>query len=288
MKSGEPRMRKYITTNNGHTFYINETLGERGTIIGSHGLTGNYKQLYYYQTAFSDSYQFISYDILGRGNSSAASLESSIETHADALVDLIQSLNIKNPILLGYSMGAYISALVASRLKDVKGLILLDGGGVADEDTRNLVLPSLDRLQKTFNSPEHYAREMMELYRGLKVNWNRHLEEVVHYEIKENSSGWSSKSNAELIRQDFESFYRFNSEKVFSNIQCPIFLVVSTGGLGNKGPLFKKEGYEQAQKTAPHIRTAVTPVNHYELVFNQQPEIIKEIEGFLLELDGSV
>lgn len=285
LKSGESRMKKYITTAKGHTFYIHETSGEKGTIIGSHGLTGNYKQLHYYQTALSDAYQFISYDLLGRGNSSAAPLETSIETHADALVDLIQSLRIQNPILLGYSMGAYISALVASRLPNVQGLILLDGGGAADDDTRNLVLPSLGRLQKTFNSPEQYAKEMKELYTGLNVNWNQHLEEVVHYEIEEQGSGWRSKSNAERIRQDFESFYQYPSEKVFSAIQCPIFLVVSTGGLGNKGPLFKKEGYAQVQQSASQIRTVVTPVNHYELVFNQQPEISKEIAGFLSQLE---
>ena len=64
------------------------------------------------------------------------------------LLDLIATLEIERPILLGYSMGAYISAIAASRLANTESLILLDGAGLADESTRQLVLPSLERLKK--------------------------------------------------------------------------------------------------------------------------------------------
>lgn len=273
-------MGQYVTTKKGRTFYIHETPEERGTIIGSHGLTGNHKQLHYYQKALSD-YRFISYDILGRGNSDPAPKDSSIDTHADDLLDLIDTLKIEHPILLGYSMGAYISAIAASRLDGAEALILLDGAGKADEATRKLVLPSLDRLKKTFASPDHYAQEAKKLYTGLGVDWGPHMEEVVRYEIKEDGGTWRNKSDPDTIARDFESFYTFQPEDVLAQIDCPVFLLTATGSLGDKGPLFKEEGYAETKEAAGNIWTAVTSPNHYELVFNRQPEIIGQLESFL-------
>ncbi|VEF46605.1 alpha/beta hydrolase fold protein [Bacillus freudenreichii] len=274
-------MGQYVTTKKGCTFSIHDTPGERGTIIGSHGLTGNHKQLHYYQEALSGDYRFISYDLLGRGNSDAAPADSSIDTHADDLLDLIDTLEIEHPILLGYSMGAYISAIAASRLERTEALILLDGAGEADEATKKLVLPSLDRLKKTFSSPDHYAQEAKKLYTSLGIDWGSHMEEVVRYEIKEDGGAWRNKSDPDTIARDFESFYTFQAEDVLARVNCPVFLLTATGSLGDKGPLFKEEGYERTIESARNIRTAVTSANHYELVFNRQPKIIGELELFL-------
>lgn len=274
-------MGQYVTTNKGRTFYIHETPGEQGTIIGSHGLTGNHKQLQYYQEAFSGTYRFISYDILGRGNSGAATENSSIETHADHLLDLIATLEIERPILLGYSMGAYISAIAASRLADTDSLILLDGAGQADVSTSQLVLPSLERLKKTYSNPNQYVEEAKKLYTRLKIGWDQQMEEVALYEIAEGEHSWKNKSNLQTITSDFESFYTFQSENVFTRIACPTFLLIATGSIGNQGPLFKESGYAEIKKQLSRLQTEVTPVNHYELVFNKQPKIIRQIQAFL-------
>ncbi|RST77205.1 alpha/beta hydrolase [Siminovitchia acidinfaciens] len=273
-------MGQYVTTKKGRTFYIHETPGEQGTIIGSHGLTGNHKQLRYYQEALS-GYRFISYDILGRGNSDTAPKDSSIDTHADDLLDLVDSLEIEHPILLGYSMGAYISAIAASRMERTEALILLDGAGEANEVTRQLVLPSLDRLKKTFASPDHYAQEAKKLYTSLGIDWGSHMEEVVRYEIKEDGGAWRNKSDPDTIARDFESFYTFQAEDVLARVNCPVFLLTAIGSLGDKGPLFKEEGYARTKETAGNIRTAMTSANHYELVFNPQPEINGQLDSFL-------
>lgn len=274
-------MGQYVTTNKGRTFYIHETPGDQGTIIGSHGLTGNHKQLHYYQEALSGTYRFISYDILGRGNSDPALEENSIDSHADDLLDLIDTLDINQPILLGYSMGAYISAIAASRLSDTEALILLDGAGEADENTRQLVLPSLERLKKSFASPDEYTEEARKLYTNLKINWNRHTENVARYEIKQEKGVWRHKSEPQAIVRDFESFYTFRPEKVLPNIHCPVFLLIATGALGDRAPLFSENGYKKTKELITRITTEVTPVNHYELVFNKQPEIINHLLSFL-------
>ncbi|VEF46663.1 alpha/beta hydrolase fold protein [Bacillus freudenreichii] len=275
-------MGQYVTTDKGRTFYIHDTPGNRGTVIGVHGLTGNHKQLHYYQEVLASAgYRFISYDLPGRGNSGPATEDSSINAHAQDLLDLIDTLSIQRPILLGYSMGAYISAVAASRLADPEALILLDGAGEADEDTENLVLPSLGRLVKAYESPDQYAKEAKSLYTGLGVHWNAHMEDVVRYEIREYDGVWRNKADAGTIRQDFDSFYDFRPEKVIPEVRCPVFLLIATGSLGNKGPLFKEEGYAKTKDLLSDVHAETSPVNHYELVFNRQPEINEQVQSFL-------
>ncbi|MEI3611181.1 alpha/beta hydrolase [Pseudogracilibacillus sp. SO30301A] len=280
------RVKNFITTNKGSTFYIFDSPGKKGTIIAVHGLTGNHKQFYHFQKAFTGEYRFISYDMKGRGNSDHALAETSIFTHAEDLVDLIETLEIERPILMGYSMGAYLSALVASRLPQVEALILLDGAGEADETTRQLVLPSLKRLEKIYPFELDYVEEVKNLYTNLNVQWNDVLAENVKYDIKKVKNGWKHKSNPGLIKQDFESFYRFEPDKVCTNISCETFLLIATGKILGKSPLFQNIGYNKTREAISNIEVHNTDVNHYELIFNKQPEIIERISKFLTTRGG--
>ncbi|WP_221563145.1 alpha/beta fold hydrolase [Alkalihalobacillus sp. TS-13] len=274
-------MERYVTTEKGQTFYIHDTPGEKGTIIGIHGLTGNHLQFHHYKEALSGSYRFISYDIRGRGNSDPADANTSIFTHADDLLDLIDTLKIDKPILMGYSMGAYIGSIAASRLSDVEALILLDGAGEADSVTRELVLPSLNRLKKSYSSPEEYVEETRKLYTSLSIEWTDTMEEILRYEIKRQGETWENKSDPSLLEQDFESFYSFAPENIFPSINCDIFLLIATGRLGNKRALFQESSYTKMNGFLKESMIEYTPVNHYELVFNRQPEISQQIQGFL-------
>lgn len=276
-------MPHYMTKTKGKTYQVYDTPGEQGTIIASHGLTGNHKQFHHFQEALTGDYRFISYDIRGRGNSDSTEERTSIFTHADDLVNLIQKLEIKRPILMGYSMGAYICALVASRLPNVQALILLDGAGEASETSRELVLPSLNRLKKTYPSKKAYVEEVKKMYTNLKIEWTDTLSQIVEYDINEHSEGWKHKSDADVMAEDFETFYDFDPVKIGKEISCPTFLLIARGKIGTKAPLFQEEGYKKIQETIPQMDVHFTDVNHYELVFNKQKEILAEIKRFLKE-----
>ncbi len=272
-----------METKQGRTFHIHDTPGSKGTIIAVHGLTGNYKQMVYYQKAFYGEYRFISYDLRGRGNSDPADQETSILTHADDLMDLIDTLDIEDPILMGYSMGGYICAIVASHLPNLAGLILLDGAGEVDHSQRELIIPSLNRLKKTYASPEDYVNTTKAIYENLGIDWNQTLDEIARYEIKKNESNinWIHKSDSHFIEQDFESFYSFDSENTGPSISCPTLLIIATGKMGDQPSLFNDQSYMNIKQLIPNIHSECTEANHYTLVFNQQPDIIQHIGDFL-------
>lgn len=274
----------YKVNVNGNDIQVADYPGEKGPIIAIHGLTGTHKNMHYYADQFKGEYRFISVDLRGRGNSAETDPETSIFKHADDILGLIQALEIENPILLGYSMGAFIQAIVASKLKSVQGLILLDGAAKATEHQRGIVQPSLGRISREFTSKEHYVEEIQKIYSNLGVEWNDVLQETVEYEVGPVGDHWENKSTEARIVADFNSFYTFSPKEIFEQINCPVLLVYAKGNIGTMAPLFYITDYEETQQYAKDIETVVSDCNHYTMVFEKREDIQKMIDVFLEKL----
>jgi esterase len=274
-------MEFYTVNINGNDIQLADYPGESGTIIAIHGLTGTHKNMHYYAEKFKGSYRFIAVDIRGRGNSAETDAESSIFKHAEDILGLIKELKIDNPILLGYSMGAFIAAIVASKLKTTKAVILLDGAANASEHQRNIVQPSLGRLSRAYRSKEHYVAEIQKIYTNLGVKWNDVLQNTVEYEVRPVDNHWENKSDESRIIADFESFFTFDPEKICSQIDCPVLLVYAAGNIGSMPPLFYLTDYEQTRQSTKLIETVISDCNHYTMVFENRDDINDYIQDFL-------
>jgi esterase len=273
---------KFYTVNvNGNNIQLADYPGENGTIIAIHGLTGTHKNMHYYAEEYKGSYRFIAVDLRGRGNSAETDVEPSIFKHAEDILGLIKVLKIDNPILLGYSMGAFIAAIVASELKSTKALILLDGAAKASEHQRDIVQPSLGRLSRAYRSKEHYVAEIQKIYNNLGIKWNDVLQNTVEYEVGPVGDHWENKSSESQIIADFESFFTFDPEKICSQIECPVLLVYAEGNIGSMPPLFYLADYEQTRQSTKLIETVISDCNHYTMVFENRDDINAYIAVFL-------
>ena len=204
---GEVKIMEFYTVNiNGNEIQLADYPGEKGTIIAIHGLTGTHKNMHYYAEKFKGEYRFIAVDLRGRGNSGETDTEPSIFKHAEDILGLIKELKIDNPILMGYSMGAFIAAIVASKLKSTQAVVLLDGAAKASEHQRGIVQPSLGRISREFTSKEHYVEEIQKIYTNLGVVWNDVLQSTVEYEVGPVGDHWENKSTEARIVADFDSF----------------------------------------------------------------------------------
>lgn len=277
-------MEFYKVNVNGNEIQVADYPGTKGPIIAIHGLTGTYKNMHYYADKFGGDYRIIAVDLRGRGNSDNADTDTSIFKHAEDILALIQELKIDNPILLGFSMGAFISAIVASRLESVQGLILLDGAAKSSEHQRGIVKPSLGRISRQFTSKEHYADETRKIYSNLGIEWNEVLQDIVEYEVGPADGHWENKSTESRILADFESFYSFDPKDVGSKIECPVLLVYAEGKIGPMAPLFYLEDYEETQASIKNIETVITDANHYQMVFEKREDIEGAIEQFLKKI----
>jgi 3-oxoadipate enol-lactonase len=80
--------------------------------------------------AFSDLFECVAYDLRGHGRSGPSSLKRySIGTFAEDLVEILDALELRRPILCGLSMGGMIAQSFAARYPErVRALILCDTG----------------------------------------------------------------------------------------------------------------------------------------------------------------
>ena len=95
---------------------------------------------------------------------------------------------------------------------------------------------------------------------------------------------WEAISDEQKIRQDLDSFYTYDPKAVFEQVDCPVLLVHSTGGIGANPALFLAEHYSETLAYTKTIQKITSPSNHYTLVFANRPEVNCEIEHFLKKL----
>lgn len=280
--TGGDDLKKYKMNLNNREIQIHDTaVDSEHTIIGIHGLTGNAYQLGYFIDEFGQNYRFITMDVYGRGNSKATGNDSKLLNHAEDIKALIAELELKNVILIGYSMGAYISAMVASQTPEVQALILLDGAAVMSEHQRPIIEPGLERLSKKYPSKEQYIDEIASNYQGLGIETTKRLKSYLAYEIEGKDHHWENKATEAIVRNDWESFWDFDAGKVGREIKQPVLLVQAAGEIGDHPPLFLPEHYEETLQAINNIEVAVSAANHYTMGFTNRPDINHFIRDFL-------
>jgi pimeloyl-ACP methyl ester carboxylesterase len=100
--------------------------------------------------------------------------------HADDLAAVLEALTVPRAVVLGHSMGAFASLVLANRHRAlVSGLVLVDGGlplaspeGLSDDElTRATLGPAAERLSMVFPSREHYA-DFWRRHPAFADDWN--------------------------------------------------------------------------------------------------------------------
>jgi N-formylmaleamate deformylase len=168
-------------------------------------------------------------DMRGHGKSDAPKDDGyTLENMASELASCIRSLSLKKPILLGHSMGAFITLLLAGIYPDIPGAIILEdpppfwkpGPLSPDEEASRISLKEWILGEKRKTKKELFA------------------------EVRANNPGWSEEEKELWV----ESKLRFNPaisqlvnpydpgkvdiEKIARRISCPVTFISADKTLG--------------------------------------------------------
>lgn len=113
--------------------------GKGNTIVLLHGF-GEDSQIWNRQIAFlSKNYRLIVPDLPGSGNSSMLNTPDTIEAYAAAIEALLQQLSVNKCIMLGHSMGGYITLAFAEAYPErLLGWGLIHSTAFADSEEKKL------------------------------------------------------------------------------------------------------------------------------------------------------
>jgi pimeloyl-ACP methyl ester carboxylesterase len=180
--------------------------GEKGkNILCVHGITANSRFWDCLASALMPHHRVMAMDLRGRGLSDKPSTGYSIAHHCKDILALMHDQDLERFILMGHSLGAFISLAFAAKYpQQVERLILVDGGGKLSETQMAKVFagikPSLDRLGQIFPSLEAYLSQMKQA--PYLQPWNSYMETYFRYEIEEVEGGVRSRVHPKHIEEE--------------------------------------------------------------------------------------
>ena len=262
--------------------------GEKGeNILCIHGITANCRCWDVLAQALCNEHRLLAMDLRGRGLSDKPENGYSIETHCNDIRSLLQNLGLKQAVLMGHSLGAFIAIVFAATYPElVDRLILVDGGGKLSEEQMNKVFagikPSLDRLGKVFPSFETYL-DMMKQAPFLK-EWSEALDVYYRYEVEDvEGGGIRTRIRPEHITEEAINLRKVDVGEFYPKLSCPVLILRAPEGLlADDDILLPEEVLERMLREIPDARSfEVEGTNHYTIMFQKNESRDQAIRKFL-------
>jgi len=260
--------------------------GKGKQILCVHGITANSRFWDCVASALSPQHKVIAMDLRGRGLSDKPPTGYSIENHCKDILALMNDLGLKRPVLMGHSLGAFISLVFAAQNSEkIDRLILVDGGGKLSEDQMAKVFagikPSLDRLGQVFPSVKVYLSQMKQA--PYLQPWNSYMKSYFCYEVEKVKGGVRSRVHPKHIEEEAKNLGQVDSTQFYKRVKPPTLILRATKGmLAEDDLLLPDDVADRMVREIPNAkRVDVEGTNHYSILFQPNKSRDQAILEFL-------
>jgi pimeloyl-ACP methyl ester carboxylesterase len=257
-------------------------------IICAHGITANSRSWDVVASAVSPKHRVIAMDLRGRGRSDKPSTGYSLDHHLRDIKSLMEDLGIERAVLMGHSLGAFISLAFAARYPErTDRIVLFDGGGKLSQEQLDAVFaaiqPALDRLGKVYPSSDVYIEEMKSA--PYIQPWSQAIENYYRYELKQVKGGVECNIDPSHIKEEAANIRKVEVDQFYPQVPCRVLILRATVGIESEADLLLPEPViERMMKEIPRARRVdITGANHYAIVFQPNEKRDRSIMEFLEE-----
>jgi pimeloyl-ACP methyl ester carboxylesterase len=263
--------------------------GDKGKpIICIHGITANCRCWDVMASSLSSDHRVIAMDLRGRGRSESPESGYSIEHHCKDILAILDGMELEKVVLMGHSLGAFITVVFGALYPDrVDRIILVDGGGKLSEIQMMKVFrgikPSLDRLGRVFPSFEDYL-DLMKRAPFLD-EWTPALETYYQYEMEKVDGGVRCNISPAHIQEERANLGKIDVAQFYEKISCPVLILRATDGMvAEDDLLLPRDVVETMVQNISLARYVDIPgSNHYSIVFEQNELRDRTIREFLMK-----
>ena len=276
---------KFITTNNIQLHYLE--YGQAGPVIVlMHGLTANahcFDGLI--KAGLAEKYHIITVDLRGRGLSDQPEAGYTMADHALDIIGLLDGLGHQKVILGGHSFGALLTLYMAKHYPErVEKMLLIDAAARLHPDTREMLKPTLSRLEQSFVSFEDYLGKIRQMP-FLEEAWSDTMLGYYQADVLSHQDGTvTPRSQAKHMLAAVEGALGEPWMEYLPGIPQPGILINATGAYGAKGapPLLPKDLALETVQNLPNCRYQEVSGNHQTMLYEQgATEILTTIRGFI-------
>ena len=260
-------MKKEILKVNGIHLCLQES-GQGKDMILIHGKGYSRENMNILFDHYENQYHVVSYDVRGHGESDKPS-HFTLEDDVQDLVSLISVMNLKKPVVIGFSMGSYITLKTAEEYPDLFSKIVLigtKGGGTAS---------STQQIQEQARKNGLSQKESMEMMLHKVFAPATTMAEIQAFD---RSIASPVKLTAAQQKTITESLQNFDLMQDACKVKVPA--LVLTGQYDGINP--PEEGKKVAE-ALPYGRFEVVPDAGHIAFFENSEYVFSMIDSFLSE-----
>ncbi|MEQ6124389.1 alpha/beta hydrolase [Pseudotenacibaculum sp. MALMAid0570] len=124
--------------------------GKGSAVVLLHGFLENRYMWDFIKEDLTKTYRVITIDLLGHGKTDCIGYVHSMELMAEVVYSVLKSIRIRRAILIGHSMGGYVSLAFAEKFpKMVKGLCLMNSTATEDDQDRKDLRARANKMVQT-------------------------------------------------------------------------------------------------------------------------------------------
>lgn len=232
---------------------------------------------------YSNSYEIHLVGISGFGNDNPIDAPHVLQAIRDALIDYVREENLSKPVLMGHSMGGFISLWASSIEPELFGKIIsVDGlpyfpALIMPDMTPETAQPMVAQMQNAMNnqSPQS-ARENQKMMIASMISNESKQDAVVEMGMR---------SNAKVIGQAMGEMYTTDIRQEVKNITQPVLALGAWYAYRNYGTTYQSAlaGYEAQFKVVPGAKVAMAD-KAYHFIFYDEPQwFFQQVDEFLKE-----
>jgi len=280
----KPIMKK--VNGDGVEIQLAEWEGQGKTVLCVHGITANCRCWDVMAESLIPEHRVIGMDLRGRGLSEKPSTGYSIEHHCRDILAVLDELGLERAVIMGHSLGAFISLVFSAQHPErVDGIILVDGGGKLSAAHREKVFagikPSLDRLGKVFPSFEEYLSVMKAA--PFLNPWTSALDTYYQYDIEEVQGGVRSRIQPEHIQEEALNLTKVDVSQFYRKVVCPVLILRATEGLlAPDDILLPEDVVDKMVREIPNANCVdLEDTNHFSVIFHPNKTRDKAVRDFI-------
>jgi pimeloyl-ACP methyl ester carboxylesterase len=242
--------------------------GKGRPVVFLHGFLESSEMWLDFIADLSSKYRVVAIDLPGHGETGCLGYVHSMELMADCVKHILKQLKIRKSILVGHSMGGYVSMAFAEKYPDdVKGLCLFHSSAAADNELKKKDRDRMIELVKY--SKKDFIKSLIPnlFYKDNKKKYKKAIVQLQKTARKTPKQGIIAALEGMKERREREIVLRFCS--------YPIMFII-----GSKDPVFNFDALME-QSNLPRNATTVILDNVGHMGFIEaKEETLKSISNF--------
>jgi pimeloyl-ACP methyl ester carboxylesterase len=270
------------TTINGNKLFYLDSLEQSECIFCLHGRWGRAETWFDFMNHYSNRYRIIAPDQRGHGLSDKPIGAYSVEEMALDIIELAKTLDIRNYIIVGHSMGGGIAAYLAANYPgQIKGLAILDKSPNGPRE-KPIKIPvgqdAVDPISKNWPLP-FKSREEARVFIAKDMD-SELSREYFENSLFEDVDGIKMMYSSQAISANIENYHEWYD--LLERIKCPTVIMRSSSHEAVNDSDFEKMKNEIKDSLAFEI---ANPDHNVHL--GNKNEFYKYFDMFLAKIEGN-